>query len=84
MRGNQVAATKVRIAQVGGRRVGGTEPRSFTCAAPRNSVISIPINAYGRKLVRRNGRLAVKITFRLINGSGVKHARVWSGVIKPE
>jgi len=38
----------------------------------------------GRKVVRRHGRLAVKLTFRIINGSGVTNKRVLSGVIKPE
>lgn len=84
MRGNQTAAMTVKIAQVGGKRVGGTAAGSYTCTTPRNSVITPSLNAYGRKLVRRHGRLGVKITFRLINGSGVTNKRVLSGVIKPE
>ncbi len=84
MRGNQTAAMTVKVSQVGGKRVGGTMPGSYTCATPNAGVVSVPINAYGRKLVRRHGRLAVKLTFRLINGSGVTHTRVWSGVIRPE
>ncbi len=83
LRGSQTAAMTVKIAQVGGKRVGGTTG-SYTCTTPRNSVVAMPLNAYGRKLVRRHGRLAVKITFRLINGSGVTNKRVLSGVIKPE
>ena len=74
----------VKIAQVGGKRVGGTAAGGYTCTTPRNTVIAPSLNAYGRKLVRRHGRLAVKITFRLINGSGVTTKRVLSGVIKPE
>ncbi len=84
LRGNQTAAMTVKVSQVGGKRVGGTMPGSYTCATPNAGVVSVPINAYGRKLVRRHGRLAVKLTFRLINGSGVTHTRVWSGVIRPE
>lgn len=84
VRGNQTAAMFVKIAQVGGKRVGGTAAGSYTCTTPRDSVIAPSLNAYGRKLVRRHGRLAVNITFRLINGSGVTNKRVLSGVIKPE
>lgn len=84
VRGNQTAAMTVKIAQVGGKRVGGTAEGSYTCTTPRNSVVAPALNTYGRKLVQRHGRLAVKITFRLINGSGVTNKRVLSGVIKPE
>lgn len=83
VRGSQTAAMTVKIAQVGGKRVGGTAARGYTCTTPRNTVIAPSLNAYGRKLVRRHGRLAVKITFRLINGSAVTNKRVLSGVIKP-
>lgn len=86
VRGNQTAATTVKIAQVGGKQVGGTLPGTYTCTRRDVNVIStmsVPLNAYGRKLVRRHGRLPVKLTFRLINGSGVKHKRVVSSVIKP-
>jgi hypothetical protein len=82
LRGNQTAAMTVKIAQVGGKRVGGTPAGGYTCAIPEAGTVAVPISAYGRKLVRRHGRLAVKMTFRLINGSGVKHIRVWSAVIK--
>jgi hypothetical protein len=81
--GSQTAAMTVKIAQVGGKRVGGTSAGGYTCTTPRNSVLALPLNAYGRKLVRRHGRLAVKIAFRLINGSSVTNTRVLSGVIKP-
>jgi hypothetical protein len=84
LRGNQTASMTVRIAQVGGRRVGGTNPGGYTCTTPRESIVAAPLNAYGRRLVRRHGRLAVKLAFRLINGSGVTNTRVLSGVIKPE
>jgi hypothetical protein len=83
MRGTQTAGMFVKISQVGGKRVGGTEPGSYTCASPGTFTISIPLSDYGRKIVRRHGRLAVKLTFRLINGSGVTNKRVLSGVIKP-
>lgn len=83
LRGNQTAAMRVKISQVGGKRIGGTGPGSYTCATPNAGVVALPINAYGRKLVRRHGRLAVKLTFWLTNGSGVTHTRVWSGVIRP-
>ena len=84
LRGNQTAATTVTIAQVGGKRVGGTRAGGYTCTTPRNGIVALPLNAYGRRLVQRHGRLAVKITFRLINGSGVTNKRVLPGVIKPE
>lgn len=89
LRGTQAAATTVRITQVGGKRVGGTEPRTYTCtpdgSGPDGSgVVSLPINAYGRKLVKRNGRLKVKLVFHLVNGSGVRHTRVQTSVIRPE
>ena len=84
VRGNQTAGMIVKIAQVGGKTVGGTPHGTYTCATPEAGVVSTSLNGYGRKLVRRHGRLAVKLTFRLINGSGVRHNRVWSAVIKPE
>lgn len=82
--GDQTAAMTVKIAQVGGKTVGGTPHGSYTCATRGPGVVSTSLNAYGRALVRRHGRLAVKLTFRLINGSGVRHTRVWSAVIRPE
>ena len=83
IRGTQTAAMTVKMAQVGGRRVGGTNPGGYTCTTSGTSVVAPALNAYGRKLVARHGRLAVKLTFRLVNGSGVRHTRVWSGVIRP-
>ena len=84
VRGSQTAAMFVKIAQVGGKRVGGTERGSYNCVTPGTFTNSQRLSDYGRKLVRRHGRLAVKITFRIINGSGVTNKRVLSGVIKPE
>lgn len=84
LRGNQTAAMFVKIAQVGGKRVGGTPRWTYNCAAPANFTNSQRLSDYGRKLVRRHGRLAVKLTFRIINGSGATNKRVLSGVIKPE
>lgn len=84
VRGNQTAAMTVNIGQIGGKRVGGTSAGGYTCTTPSNGIVALPLNAYGRKLVQRHGRLAVKITFRLINGSSVTNKRVLSGVIKPE
>lgn len=78
LRGNQTAAMTVNIGQIGGTRGTG-----YTCTTPSNGIVALPLNAYGQKLVQRHGRLAVKITFRLINGSGVMNKRVLSGVIKP-
>jgi hypothetical protein len=83
LRGNQTAAMTVKIAQVGGKRVGGTTAGTYTCTTPGNGLVAVPLDAYGRKLVRRDGRLPVTLTFRLINGSGVTNKRVLSGVIKP-
>jgi len=34
LRGNQTAAMFVKLAQVGGRRLGGTERGSYNCTAP--------------------------------------------------
>jgi len=84
VRGSQTAAMTVKIAQAGGKRVGATAAGGYTCTIPTDSVVATPLNAYGRALVRRHGRLVVKITFRLINGSGVTNTRVLSGVIRPE
>ncbi len=47
-------------------------------------MVSLPLNAYGRKLVERHGRLAVKLTFSLVNGSGMRDYRILSGVIRHE
>ena len=84
LRGDQTAAMFMKLAQVGGKRVGGTERGSYNCTAPGNFTNSQRLSDYGRKVVRRHGRLAVKLTFRIINGSGVTNKRVLSGVIKPE
>ena len=84
LRGNQTAAMFVKVAQVGGKRVGGTERGTYNCMAPGNFLNSPLLSDYGRKLVRRHGRLVVKLTFRIINGSGVTNKRVLSGVIRPE
>ena len=84
LRGSQTAAMFVKIAQVGGKRVGGSERGSYNCTATGNFTNSQRLSDYGRKLVRRHRRLAVKLTFRIINGSGVTNKRVLSGVIKPE
>ena len=83
LRGTQTAAMTVKVSQVGGKRIGGTPSGGYTCATPDAGFVAVPITAYGRRLVRRHGRLAVKLTFRLINGSGVRHTRVWSAVITP-
>ncbi len=84
LRGNQTAAMFVKIAQIGGKRVGGTDRGVYSCTVPGSFISSQRLSDYGRKLVRRHGRLAVKLTFRIINGSGVTNKRVLSGVIKPE
>ncbi|MGH8733331.1 MAG: hypothetical protein ACREVB_06580, partial [Burkholderiales bacterium] len=83
LRGNQTAAMTVKIAQVGGKRVGGTTEDGYACATPRAAIVAVPLNAYGRRLVRRHGRLEVKLMFRLINGSGVTNTRSLGGVIRP-
>ena len=84
LRGNQIAAMFVKIAQVGGKRLGGTQRGTYNCTAPGSFDNSPLLSDYGRKLVRRHGRLAVKLTFRIINGSGVTDKRVLSGVIRPQ
>lgn len=84
LHGNQTAAMFVKIAQVGGKRVGGSARGSYNCTAPGSFTNSQRLSDYGRKLVRRHRRLAVKLTFRIINGSGATNKQVLSGVIKPE
>lgn len=82
---NQTAAATVRIAQAGGRRIGGTPSGGYTCIShdqPRN-VVAIPIKAYGRRLVKRNGKLRVSVTFRIVNGSGVANTVRGTAVIRP-
>jgi hypothetical protein len=82
--GNQTAAMFVKIVQVGGKRVGGTQRGTYDYTAPGNFISPHPLSDYGRKLVRRHGSLAVRLTFRIINGSGVTSKRVLSGIIRPE
>jgi hypothetical protein len=83
IRANQTAASYVKIAQVGGKRVGGTVG-GYICTEPTKRTASVSLDGYGARLVQRHGRLAVRVTFRLINGSGVTHVRSWLGVIRPE
>jgi len=47
-------------------------------------LVTVQSTDAGRKVVRRRGRLAAKLTFRIINRSGVTNKHVLSGVIKPE
>lgn len=84
VRGTQTAAMTVKIAQAGGRRIGGTRPGTYTCATPHDGIVAVPLSGFGRRLVHRHGRLTVKVTFRLTNGSGVTSTRVQSAVIRPE
>jgi len=84
VRGTQTAAMTVSIAQAGGRRVGGTPRGGYTCSDPTYSRLALPLNSYGRKLVRRHGRLRVSVVFRIVNGSGVTNTVRSSGVIRPE
>lgn len=79
--GNQVAAATVSIKQAGGRRVGGTAPGTYTCTAPGESVVALPLNRYGRALIDRDRKLLVQLTWRLVNGSGVRSTVRLSGVI---
>ncbi len=83
LRGNQTAATAVTIAQIGGRRVGGTASGTYTCITPAAGVVSLPLNDYGRRLVRRHGELKVTLAFRLVNGSGVTNTVRRVGVVRP-
>ena len=84
VRGNQTAAATVSITQDGGRRVGGTNADQYTCTTPDTGIVSLPLNVYGRALVRRHGRLPVRLTVHLVNGSGVRNTVRLSGVIHPE
>jgi hypothetical protein len=83
---NQTAAATVRVVQAGGRRVGGTPAGGYTCISDdqTRSAVAIPINEYGRRLVKRNGRLRVTVTFRIVNGSGVTNTVRGTAVIRPE
>ncbi|WP_205696541.1 hypothetical protein [Conexibacter sp. SYSU D00693] len=82
--GNQTAAVTVAITQAGGRRVGGTSEGGYTCSRPEAGLVALPINEYGRRLVRRHGSLRVRLTLHLVNGSGVRNTVRLSGVIRPE
>jgi hypothetical protein len=83
--GNQVAAAAVRIRQRGGRLVGGNTNHSYTCIDRRPAaIIALPLDDYGRTLIRRNARLRVTLTFRIINGSGVRNTISRSAVIRHE
>lgn len=81
LRGNQTAAATVSMFQAGGRRVGGTPRGGYTCTRPGEGAVSLPLNGYGRALVRRHGQLGVRLTLRLVNGSGVRNTVRLSGVI---
>jgi hypothetical protein len=83
LRGNQTAAATVSITQAGGRSVGGTASGRYTCTTPGQGIVSLPLNHYGRTLVRRHGVLRVHLTLRLVNGSGVRNTVSLSGVIRP-
>lgn len=82
VRGSQTAAVTVSMKQAGGRLVGGTTGHTYTCTVPNRSSVSLPLNIYGRTLVRRHGRLAVRLTLQLVNGSGVRNTVHLSGVIR--
>lgn len=84
LRGNQTAAMFVKVAQIGRKRMAGTERGSYTCTTPGNFTYSTRLSDYGRKIVRRHGELSARLRFRLINGSGVTHIRDWNSVIRPE
>ena len=82
LRGNQTAAASVSITQAGGRRVGGTAAGGYTCTTPKEGIVALPMNSYGRALVRRHGQLRVRLTLRLVNGSGVRDTVTLSGTIR--
>lgn len=84
VRGNQTAAATVSITQAGGRRVGGTQSATYTCTTPGRSVVALPLNSYGRALVRRHGQLRVRLILHLVNGSGVRSTVRLVGVIRRE
>lgn len=81
----QTAAVAVRIRQKGGRLVGGNTNHSYTCttADAHDKTVSVPLNGYGRALLRHRDRLVVTVTLRLINGSGVRNTVSRSAVIRP-
>jgi hypothetical protein len=82
---SQTAAATVKLAQAGGRRVGGTAPGTHTCTngARASSTVSVPLDAYGRRLVRRHGHLRVRVTLNLVNGSDVTNRVRGLAVIRP-
>lgn len=82
VRGDQTAAATVAITQAGGRRVGGTPSGRYTCTTPGESIVSLPLNSYGRALVRRHGQLRVQLTLHLVNGSGMRNTVRLAGVIR--
>ncbi len=82
LRGSQTAAATVTLKQRGGKLVGGTARGGYTCVVAGESTIGIDLNAYGRRLVARNGRLPMTATFRLTNGSDVKRTQVLVGTVR--
>lgn len=84
LRGNQTAAMTVTIAQVGGKRVGGTTPAN-TPAPPRPGTASW-LRRSMPTAASSCGEMAgwrSRSPSGLINGSGATNTRVLSGVIRP-
>jgi hypothetical protein len=71
--GDQTAAATVSITQESGRTVGATPSGGYTCTTAGESTILLPLNHYGRALVRRHGNIGVRLTWQLVNGSGVRN-----------
>ena len=83
---NQTAGAIVRLIQRGGRSVGGTASGKYTCtdASVGAETAAVPLNDYGRRLMRRQGSLRVTLRFRLTNGSGVTNTIQRAAVIRRE
>ncbi len=82
----QQAAATVSITQAGGRRIGGTLGFMYTCTpapAGPSAYVALPITDYGRRLIRRHGRLSVTVTLRILNGSNVRNVVRQRVTIRP-
>lgn len=84
VRGNQTAGATVVVSQAGGRRVGGTDGSTYTCIGPGTEAVALPLNAYGRALVRRHRQLRVLVRMRLVNGSGVGDTVALTGTVRAD
>lgn len=75
LQANHVVAVTVGVHARGGRKIGGTEDGTSTCAGPEPATTAVPLTATGRRLVRRKGRVPVTVVVRAVNGDGIRSTR---------